>query len=264
MIPSLSSHEHDMYPFKVTCNGILGHALTLAQPAQGARVTMDSLLLAAAIRTKNNDRILEVGTGTGAVALALVWRMRKTIHVTAIERQCSLVKLARMNARLNHMKEHCVIHHADIRTPPPCLASQSFDHIITNPPWRNPHHGSISPDEQRALSFHASIPLVQWVRHCLTFMTKKSRLTLICGQAQGEELIEVFSQENLNIEKMALYSFAHAKIPSRFILSFYPCASPSIQEHEPLILHDGQGAYSKRAHDILHDGKALAWNSSRH
>ncbi|MFZ9080395.1 MAG: methyltransferase, partial [Alphaproteobacteria bacterium] len=61
----------------------LGQKLVLRQPIRSYRVAIDAALLAAAIPLKPGKNALELGTGVGAVALALALRVQDC-RVTAV------------------------------------------------------------------------------------------------------------------------------------------------------------------------------------
>ena len=54
---------------------ILGGRVLLRQPAQGYRVAIDPVLLAAAAPARAGDLVLDVGCGVGAAALCLAARV---------------------------------------------------------------------------------------------------------------------------------------------------------------------------------------------
>ena len=73
--------------------GLLGGRLTLRQPPGGERVAIDAPLLAACVDARPGQRVLDVGCGSGAVALCLAHRL-PGVAVAGIDRDPVLVALA--------------------------------------------------------------------------------------------------------------------------------------------------------------------------
>lgn len=87
----------------------------------------DSLMLAGAVEDLPRGRILEVGTGTGFVALVAA---RAGHEVVATDRNPAAVRLARRNARRNGLRVSVV--RADLLRG---LRPARFDAIAFNPPY---------------------------------------------------------------------------------------------------------------------------------
>ena len=82
------------------------------------------------LNTRDNPRILDLGTGSGAIALALASEL-PTAEIIAVDRIAEAVALAAENARtlqLSNVQFHCGHWFAG-------LAPQTFDFIVTNPPY---------------------------------------------------------------------------------------------------------------------------------
>jgi hypothetical protein len=84
-----------------TTDTILGGALTIAQPANGYRFSMDSILLARFADVRPRDRALELGAGCGVISI-LIAAARHPKEIVALERQPHLAELVARNAALNH------------------------------------------------------------------------------------------------------------------------------------------------------------------
>jgi release factor glutamine methyltransferase len=91
-----------------------------------------------ALLTENKTlRVADLGTGSGAVAIALAHERRRW-RLYAIDQSLKCVKLAQDNAR-RHNVDNLYIINADWST---ALADRSFDAIVSNPPYiadQDPH-----------------------------------------------------------------------------------------------------------------------------
>jgi release factor glutamine methyltransferase len=91
----------------------------------------DTWLLAEALRSvtvPSGARILEIGTGTGALAVDAA--LRESAQVTAIDVSRRAVLAARLNARLNGARIRVL--HGDLFAP---VEGELFDVILANPPY---------------------------------------------------------------------------------------------------------------------------------
>ena len=108
------------------------------------KVGTDGVLLGA--WANGGDRILDVGTGTGLIALMMLQRFPKA-HVTAIDIDEGAVRQARENILLAGCEDRIAIRQEAVQTHQGC-----YDAIVCNPPFFS---GSLrAPDEQRSMARH--------------------------------------------------------------------------------------------------------------
>ncbi len=115
----------------------------------GYRFAVDAPLLADFVRTKPGERLLELGTGSGIIALLL--GRRPFARLTALEIQPSLASLARRNIRLNGLQDRVSVIRADFRRYRP---SRRFDVVFSNPPYIRKGTGFLSSSPQKSIAKH--------------------------------------------------------------------------------------------------------------
>jgi release factor glutamine methyltransferase len=86
------------------------------------------LALAAAFR---QPRIVDVGTGSGAIAVALAHNLPDA-HITAIDLSPNALVIARENAARNGVKARIRFLEGDLLTP---VAREHFEFVVSNPPY---------------------------------------------------------------------------------------------------------------------------------
>jgi tRNA1(Val) A37 N6-methylase TrmN6 len=138
-----------MTELEITEDRWLGERLFLRQPARSYRVGVDAALLAAAIPKKKGISALELGTGVGAVALAVSAGVENS-KVTAVEIQPELAELARTNVTINEMADRVIIIEADILKIQPQL--RAYEEVFFNPPYLKPETNDASPDKVRRIA----------------------------------------------------------------------------------------------------------------
>ena len=83
-------------------------------------------------RNAEVPRIIDVGTGSGAVAIVLAKNLPRA-QITATDLSAAALEVARANARRHGLAERIVFHEGDLLAAP-AVAGQ-WDVIVSNPPY---------------------------------------------------------------------------------------------------------------------------------
>ncbi len=136
-----------------TVDEILGGRLRIIQKRRGYRFSIDSLLLAHFVSPREGDDLLDLGTGSGILALIMAGRYRCG-KVLGIEIQAGLAAMARRSADMNGLSGRVEILLADVRHPETICPPGSFDAALFNPPYRRLRSGRTNPDPEKAVARH--------------------------------------------------------------------------------------------------------------
>ena len=128
---------------------LFGGAVALAQPARGGgyRVNVDAILLASfaagvlgeARAVRQARAAFDLGAGVGAVGLSLL-HLGGAEHVTMIEVEGALTKLAQKNARANGWEKRIDVVRADV-SDLESVPAGAADLVVCNPPYVPPGRG---------------------------------------------------------------------------------------------------------------------------
>lgn len=240
----------DLPPPVTTEDSLLGGRIRLIQPRQGYRAAIDPVLLAAAVPARDGDRVLDVGTGTGAAALCLAARVAG-VRIVGLELQPDLARLARDNANLNGMAETLRVVEGDIAHPPSELLPETFDIVMSNPPYGS--SGTPPPDDQRATA-HTGADPGAWLKFCLSMLRPKGRLVLIHRADHLDVLLALLRGRLGAIEVIPLWPHA-GEAARRIIVRGRKGMKSPLSLLPGLILH-ADGAYTVQADRILR-GRAI-------
>lgn len=222
---------------------------TIRQERCGMKVGTDGTLLGA--WAQGGKRILDIGTGTGLIALMMAQRFPKA-HVVGIDIDAEAVSQARENVALSPFADRIDIQHADFATYP---SPTKFNIIVSNPPYFT--DALLSPDAQRTLARHAgSHPLLGEVGGGFTYrlLIQRSR-NLLCDDGELSVIIPVSEQGRMESEAALAGLFksrecrvktAERKPPKRVLLAFRKHPTPL--ERTELVI--GSEGYHKLTEDF--------------
>ena len=165
---------------EVSEDRLLGGAVILRQRRDGHRAGTDAVLLAGLAEAREGERLVDLGSASGAVGLMLAARFA-TLRVTLVERDPDQVALARENAALNGWAGRVEVSEFDAFAPhsawPPV---EPADLVVTNPPFFEDIGHRASPDRRRAAAHvMAGGGLAQWLAAASRLLKPKGRLAMI-------------------------------------------------------------------------------------
>jgi tRNA1Val (adenine37-N6)-methyltransferase len=136
-----------------TVDEILGGRLRIIQKKSGYRFSLDALLLAHFVVLKEGEACIDLGTGSGIVALILACRSRQG-RILGIDIQEECVAMAKRSAEMNRLAGRVEIRRGDVRHPESFCAQNSFDVAVFNPPYRRLRSGRTNPHPAKAVARH--------------------------------------------------------------------------------------------------------------
>lgn len=239
----------------VTEDSLLDGRLILLQPKEGFRVSIDPIILAATVPVSSGDRVLDVGTGSGGAALALLVREPWT-WVTGIDIQEKMIALANRSAFRNHMQERVNFVVSDVIDGVPDDQIGSFDHVMSNPPFFEQGSGQVPKNTARALAtVESSADLATWIDFMILALRDGGTITLVHRAEREGELIGLLSRECGEVAVMDLTS-KEGEVAQKLIIvqAVKGGAGKDISRRE-LILHNADDDFTEEALAILRDAR---------
>ena len=235
-----------------TDDKFLGGKLLIRQPVTGFRSGSDAVLLASLVPGEGACKILDVGCGTGVVSLCLAHRLQNAV-VTGVDCQEEMIAYAQESAETNGLGNRAQFILEDVVAPSGALEPQSFDHVISNPPYFK--DSTESGDKARAVSrSYRGASLEAWLGFCLKMLKPRGFLYFVYPAASLQELMQMLGTSVGGMEVYPLWPNADTPEAKRFLIKARKgVASPS-KLCKGLVLHESDGTYTEAARKILWDG----------
>lgn len=231
-----------------TVDDFLGGMVRLKQPKKGLRGTSDSVLLAGAVCPKSGESVLDVGCGTGVVALC-IGAGRDDIDLTGVEIQSDLAGLARENAALNNQSMYVI--NADITRSVYELKGALFHHVVTNPPFYNEDPKRANESQERA--FKEVVSIKTWIDFCLKHVRHLGTFTMIHRPESLPEILPILSKKCGGITVIPVWPKPNAE-PKRVIIRAVLGSKKPFKLHAGLLLHNVDGTRTQAAEDVMRCG----------
>ena len=214
------------------------------------RFGTDSVLLADFARPAKRDVCVDLGCGTGAIALMLLARQPE-IAVTGVEIQPHAADMARRSARINGVEQRFRVLEGDMREIYRKTGRGVFSLAVCNPPYfkeggalKNPdpalrtarHEGDLSPGELCA----AAARLLKF----------GGRFAVIYPAPRALEMLRAMEEAGIAPKRLRTVQGIAGKPPKHVLMDGIRGAGPGLHWMEPLILKDENGDYTPEWHRI--------------
>jgi len=150
---------------------------------------------------KSEKNILEIGTGSGCIAISLI-KERPNCRIVAIDKSLKAIKVARKNAEIHQVGKKVNFLNIDIDK----YLGNKYDLIVSNPPYiKNSELLSLDRDvrfyePKIALSggFSGLETFFKIINKCKKLLKKNGTLVLEIGERQGIELKKNLESNEFN------------------------------------------------------------------
>ncbi|MCX7919001.1 MAG: methyltransferase [bacterium] len=187
------------------------------QPKTGYRINQDSFLLAEFVTCKPSDRIIDLGTGVGIIPILLAQR-KKFKEIIGIELQPEYVSFAEQNIRANELQDKMKIIQADIRNISQLFPANSFDIVVSNPPYITLGKGRLSPNPaKRFAKQELTCSLADIIAAARYLLKNKGKLYLSYPSSNLLNLLFLLREANLEPKRLGI-SFSEKKTQSNLVL----------------------------------------------
>lgn len=210
------------------------------------KIGTDAVLLSAWVNTENTNRILDIGTGSGIIAMMMAVRTGATID--AIEPDKGSADEAGENFRNSPFADKLNIYHQDIASFAAKTESK-YDLIISNPPF---FINDMRPENSRRKQARHSdnLSFSELCSHSKNLLKEGGRFCLVLPYYESKIFLTEAGKQGLFLNKRTLIFPKPCKEPNRVNLELSNIKTATINE-EKFIIRDEQGNFTKQYVNLL-------------
>lgn len=205
------------------------------------KVGTDGVLLGAWCNVKNVSSALDVGTGSGLIAIMLAQRNRECL-VSAVEIDRESCTEAKENAARCPWSERINISHSSFQEYYR-KNDTTFDLIVSNPPYFQ--NSLLNPDPKRSVARHAGLlPVPDLITGVNKLLSKKGKYCMILPVPEAGLFIKTAAGEGLFCRKITTVIPNPGKPPGRYLMEFGKTKG-EIEKDELIVELDERHKYSE-------------------
>ena len=219
--------------------------LKIIQDKEAFCFGIDSILLSEFAKDiKENSEVIDLGTGTGIIA-TLLCEKTKLKNIIGIEIQTEIAQMAEQSIKLNKLEEKFQIINTDIKNIETMLETQSFDAIVTNPPYKKKQTGLTNKNEKQLISRHeTTATLEDFIKISNKMLKDKGNLYMVHRPDRLADLIEILRKSKLEPKKIKFVYPNIEKEPNLVLIKATKNAKPFLKVEKPLYVYQQDGTYT--------------------
>jgi tRNA1Val (adenine37-N6)-methyltransferase len=235
---------------ELTRDEILRGRLTLWQPREGYRFSVDPLLLIDFVRAPF-ARCIDFCAGVGVIGLGLGQKQPEA-KIVLVELQERLAELARKNADENGLGARVEVVKAEIGRDSIAGLGAAFDLAVANPPYRTMEEGPPSPDPESAIAQHElRLKLPTLTAEMRRALEPQGRAAIVYPAPRIAALLQALESQTLRPLRVRFVHPRADEPANRVLVEARKGARGPLVIEPPLFLRDENNQYTTEARRAL-------------
>ena len=222
----------------------------IIQNKNGFCFGMDAVLLSGFVHAGPEDRIIDLGTGTGILPLLLRAKTGSR-DITGLEIQEAMAEMAARSVQLNDLEEDVHIVCGDLKKAGTLFEAGSFDVVTSNPPYMKANGGLTNPDQGKAIARHEICCTFADVAKAAKILLRSGgRFFLVHRPERLAELMETLRAAGLEPKRLRM---VHSFMDEKAVMVLIEAASGGgtfLKVEKPLIIYKEKNVYSDEIYEL--------------
>ncbi len=211
---------------------------------------MDAVLLTGFIEVKENENVLDLGTGTGIIPILLEAKT-KGRSFTGLEIQAESADMAKRSVAMNGLEHKVNIIQGDLKEAGQLFPLSSFDVIASNPPYMTIGKGLTNTFSPKAIARHEILCNLEDVINNASLLLKVGgRFYIVHRPQRLVQLMTLLTKYKLEPKRMRLVYPYRDKEPNMVLIEAVRHGRPMLKVEAPLIVYQEKNIYTDEIYDI--------------
>lgn len=225
--------------------------LKIIQNKNGFCFGIDSVLLSDfAKNIKNNSSVLDLGTGTGIIPILLCGKT-KLKKIIGVEVQEDVANMAKRSSQLNNLEDRFEVVNKNVIELTNIYEKNSFDVIVTNPPYKKENSGIKNEDKSKLISRHEVLAnLEDFLNISSQLLKDKGEFYMVHRPERLSEIFYYMSKYKIEPKEIRMVYSNKNVAPKMVLIKGVKNAKPFLKFRENLYIYDEKGNYTEEIYKI--------------
>ena len=224
--------------------------LKIIQRPDAFRFGTDSVLLADFAAPRRGERAVDLGCGTGAIALLMAGH-QPAMEVDAVELQADIADMAARSVALNALEARVRVHALDMREAWRTLGAGRFSLVVCNPPYGRSGAALESLSEAKRLARHEGDLTPGDVARAAGMLLKNGgRFCAVYPAPRAYELMRAMDDAGIAPKRIRTVHGVQGRAPKFVLLEGVKQGGEGLHWLEPLVLRHVDGSFTDQWHEI--------------
>ena len=230
--------------------------LKIIQDKKGFCFGIDSVLLSDfAKKIKKDSKVIDLGTGTGIINILLSGKTDASSFV-GVEIQQDVAEMAERSIKLNYLEDKIKIINENITKLKNIYKPNSFDVVVTNPPYKKIDTGIVNNENKKIISRHEITASLQDFIHISSYLLKDYGEFYMVHRP--ERLVDIFSIMRTEKIEPKLIKFVYPnknKKTNLVLIKGIKKGKPFLEFDKNLYIYNDDGTYTNEILKIYNKEK---------
>lgn len=229
--------------------------LRIIQNPNGFCFGIDAVLLSNFAKVKKNEKVVDLGTGTGVIPILLSGKT-KASKLYGVEVQSEVADMARRSIELNNLDEKIEIIEDNLKNTLTHLGKGKIDVVVTNPPYFSSGDAIVNPTSYKAISRHELLCNLEDVVSVSAGLLKHGgTMYMVHRPHRLVDILCSLRKHRLEPKEIRFVHPKRSKRPNIVLIKAVKFGNPELKFMDPLVVYEDDGSYTSEIYDIYSNVK---------
>ncbi len=234
-------------------NDLLGYKnLKIVQNNEYFNFSLDSVLIPNfCVLSKKVKKVIDIGCGNCPISMILT--QKTDASILAVEIQKEIYDLAKESLKINGLENRVELINTNINTYYKELSTDSYDLIISNPPYFKIHEKTLQNDNKiKSIARHEiKLNIEDIVNISKKLLKNNASLVIVHRTERLTEIIDIMRKNNIEPKRIRFVYPKENTDSNLVLIEGKKNASSGLKVMAPLITHNSDGSYTKEIIDMF-------------